>query len=147
MLDYLGKASCMIVWDKGRRGLDQADCEIAWTDIPEQSRVFNWKWNGMLQENMKEKEERYHPCQKPIPLYQYLLQKYAKPGDIILDTHVGSGSSLIARERLGFKYYGYEIDPIYYEKAKQRLDREKAQVNMMELLHPDEPEAEQMRWE
>ena len=147
MLDYLGKASCMIVWDKGRRGLDQADCEIAWTDIPEQSRVFNWKWNGMLQENMKEKEERCHPCQKPIALYQYLLQKYAKQGDIILDTHVGSGSSLIACERLGFKYYGYEIDPIYYEKAKQRLDREKAQVNMMELLHPDEPEAEQMRWD
>lgn len=144
MLDYLGKASCMIVWDKGRRGLDQADCEIAWTDISEQSRVFNWKWNGMLQENMKEKEERVHPCQKPIALYSFLLQKYAKPGDIILDTHVGSGSSLIACQRLGFQYYGYEIDPIYYAKAKERLDREKEQVNMMELLHPEQ--AEQMRF-
>lgn len=144
MLDYLGKASCMIVWDKGRRGLDQADCEIAWTDISEQSRVFNWKWNGMLQQNMKEKEERVHPCQKPVALYQYLLEKYAKPGDFILDTHVGSASSLIACERAGLQYWGYEIDPIYYAKAKERLDREKAQVNIMELLR-EEPKAEQIR--
>ena len=144
MLDYLGKASCMIVWDKGRRGLDQADCEIAWTDISEQSRVFNWKWNGMLQQNMKDKEERVHPCQKPVALYQYLLEKYAKPGDFILDTHVGSASSLIACERAGLQYWGYEIDPIYYSKAKERLDREKAQVNIMELLRED-PKAEQIR--
>jgi len=134
----------MIVWDKGRRGLDQADCEIAWTDISEQSRVFNWKWNGMLQQNMKDKEERVHPCQKPVALYQYLLEKYAKPGDFILDTHVGSASSLIACERAGLQYWGYEIDPIYYSKAKERLDREKAQVNIMELLRED-PKAEQIR--
>ena len=134
MLDYLGKASCMIVWDKGRRGLDQADCEIAWTDLPGQSRIFNWKWNGMLQENMKAKEERVHPTQKPVALYSWLLGRFANPGDKILDTHVGSASSLIACHRAGMEYWGFEIDPVYYETAKERLDREKAQVNMMDIL-------------
>lgn len=144
MLDYLGKASCMIVWDKGRRGLDQADCEIAWTDISEQSRVFNWKWNGMLQQNMKDKEERLHPTQKPIALYSWILSKYAKPGMKILDTHVGSASSLIACHLAGLDYWGFEIDEIYYTKAKERLDHEKAQVNIMELLN-EEKDMEQIR--
>lgn len=134
MLDYLGKASCMIVWDKGRRGLDQADCEIAWTDLPGQSRMFNWKWNGMLQENMKAKEERLHPTQKPIALYSWLLGRFANPGDKILDTHVGSASSLIACHRAGLEYWGYEIDPVYYATAKERLENEKAQMNFNDIL-------------
>ena len=134
MLDYLGKASCMIVWDKGRRGLDQADCEIAWTDLPGQSRIFNWKWNGMLQENMKVKEERLHPTQKPIALYSWLLGRFANPGDRILDTHVGSASSLIACHRAGLEYWGYEIDPVYYATAKERLENEKAQMNFNDIL-------------
>ena len=57
MLDHLGKTSCMIVWDKCRRNLDQADCEIAWTDLSGQSRIFVWRWNGMLQQDMKNKEK------------------------------------------------------------------------------------------
>ena len=134
MLDYLGKASCMLVWDKGRRGLDQADCEIAWTDLPGQSRMFCYKWNGMLQENMKQKEERLHPTQKPIALYAWILGRWAKPGDKILDTHVGSASSLIACHRAGLGYWGFEIDPVYYAIAKERLDREKAQVTMIDIL-------------
>ena len=64
MLDYLGAASCMIVWDKKRRGMDQADCEIAWTDLRGQSRIFEFRWNGMLQGDMKHKEKRIHPTQK-----------------------------------------------------------------------------------
>lgn len=96
MLDHLGAASCIIVWDKKRRGMDQADCEIAWTNLPGQSRIFEYKWNGMLQENMKAKEKRIHPTQKPVMLYSWLLGRFAKPGDKILDTHVGSASSLIA---------------------------------------------------
>lgn len=144
MLDYLGKTSCIIVWDKARRGLDQADCEIAWTDMQEQSRVFNYKWNGMLQENMKDKEERYHPCQKPIALYEWILDRYTKPGMKILDTHVGSASSLIACHRAGLEYWGFEIDPTYYAQAKERLEKEKAQVNMMELLNNTQPTHEQM---
>jgi site-specific DNA-methyltransferase (adenine-specific) len=134
MLDNLGAASCMIVWDKKRRGMDQADCEIAWTNIPGQSRIFDYKWNGMLQENMKDKEQRIHPTQKPVMLYSWLLSKYAKPGDKILDTHVGSASSLIACHRAGLEYWGFEIDPVYYKAAKERLDRETAQVNIMDIL-------------
>lgn len=130
MLDYLGKASCMIVWDKKRRNLDQADCEIAWTDLPGQSRIFEYKWNGMLQENMKNKEKRINPCQKPVMLYQWILSKWAKPGDKILDTHVGSASSLIACHRAGLEYWGFEIDPVYYKAAKERLDKETAQIMM-----------------
>lgn len=134
MLNYLGKASCMLVWDKGRRGMDQADCEIAWTDLPGQSRVFNLKWNGMLQENMKSKEERVHPTQKPVALYSWILGRFAKPGDRILDTHVGSASSLIACHRAGMEYWGFEIDPVYYATAKERLENEQAQLNFNDIL-------------
>lgn len=131
MLDNLGAASCIIVWDKKRRGLDQADCEIAWTNLPGQSRIFEYKWNGMLRENMKDKEQRIHPTQKPVMLYSWILGKYAKPGDKILDTHVGSASSLIACHRAGLEYWGFEIDATYYAMAKERLDKEKAQTRMM----------------
>jgi len=134
MLDYLGAASCMVVWDKKRRDMDQADCEIAWTNLPGQSRIFEYKWNGMLQENMKAKEQRIHPTQKPVALYSWLLGKFSKPDDKILDTHVGSASSLIACHRAGLEYWGFEIDPIYYKAAKERLDRETAQVNIMDLM-------------
>ena len=130
MLDHLGAASCIIVWDKKRRGLDQADCEIAWTNLPGQSRIFEYKWNGMLQENMKSKEERIHPTQKPVMLYSWILSKFSKPGDKILDTHVGSASSLIACHRAGLEYWGFELDPVFYKAAKERLDRETAQVRM-----------------
>lgn len=133
-LDNLGKASCIIVWDKGRRGMDQADCEIAWTSLPGQSRVFNFKWNGMLQEDMKEKEYRIHPTQKPMRLYEWLLQKFAKQGDVILDTHVGSASSLVACQRLGFKYVGFEIDEDYYNLAKHRLETEGAQMTIFNFI-------------
>ena len=130
MLDHLGKASCMIIWDKKRRNLDQADCEIAWTDLPGQSRIFEYKWNGMLVENMKDKQPRIHPCEKPVMLYSWILGKWAKSGDKILDTHVGSANSLVACHRGGFQYWGFEIDPVYYDMAKARLDRETAQVRM-----------------
>lgn len=139
-LDYLGKASCMIVWDKARRGMDQADCEIAWTNLPGQNRVFNFKWNGMLQEDMKHKEERIHPTQKPVALYAWILERFAKPGYKILDTHAGSASSLIACRRAGLDGWGFEIDPVFYEKARERVERETAQVSMMELMNTAEQE-------
>jgi site-specific DNA-methyltransferase (adenine-specific) len=69
-------------------------------------------------------EERIHTTQKPIQLYKWILQRYAKAGDKILDTHVGSASSLIACHRLGFNYVGFELDTEYYNRAKERLDSE-----------------------
>ena len=131
--DFLGATSCYIIWDKKRRGMDQADCEIAWTNFKEQSRIFEFRWNGMLQGDMANKEQRFHPTQKPVALYSWILSRYAKPGDKILDTHVGSASSLIACHRAGLEYWGYEIDPVYYEKAKERLDMERAQVSIFDM--------------
>ena len=133
-LDYLDRATCMIVWDKGRRGMDQADCEIAWTSLKGQSRVFNWKWNGMLQEDMKNKEPRIHPTQKPIELYKWLLYTFASQDAVILDTHAGSASSLIACHRTGHKYVGFEIDEYYYGLAKKRLEAETAQANIFNFI-------------
>jgi len=133
-LDYLGKATCMIVWDKARRNMDQADCEIAWTSLKGQSRVFNFRWNGMLQENMKHKETRIHPTQKPIALYTWLLERFSNPGDVILDTHVGSASSLIACHRSKRNYVGFEIDPYYYKTAKERFEAETAQMTINDFI-------------
>lgn len=118
-----------IVWDKQHpEGIKFADCELAWTSFDRATRVFRFMWNGMLQGDMKHKEDRIHPTQKPVALYKWILSKYAKQGDLILDTHVGSGSSLIACDRMGFEYVGFEIDPVYYEKAKTRIEEETAQV-------------------
>lgn len=75
----------------------------------------------MLQEDMANKEHRIHPTQKPVALYRWLLENYAKPGDLILDTHVGSASSLIACESMNFNYHAFEIDPDYYAAAQKRM--------------------------
>ena len=115
-------AAGRIVWDKDNTG-DFSDCEIAFQSFSDSVRKFKYRWNGMLQENMKEKEERIHPNQKPVALYRWLLKKYGKAGDLILDTHVGSASSLIACKELGFDYVGFEIDKEYYEQAEKRLSR------------------------
>lgn len=133
-LEHLGKAKCMIVWDKGRRNMDFADCEIAWTDLNDSARIFNFKWNGMLQEDMKNKEERIHPAQKPVALYKWLLSNYAEAGDVILDTHTGSASSLIACEDMGFNYFASEIDKAYYEESLKRLNRHRSQMTMTDLI-------------
>lgn len=77
-----------------------------------------------------QKEPRFHPTQKPIALYEELLERFAEKGNTILDTHVGSGSSLIACENMGFKYVGFEIDKIYYDKACERIKEYTAQIRM-----------------
>lgn len=130
-LDKLNKpASCMVVWDKKRRGLDQADCEIAWTNLPGQSRVFEFRWNGMLQGNMKHKEQRIHATQKPVALYKYLLSTFAKPEDKIFDPYLGSGSSRIAAYDLGFDFVGTEISEVYFKLEEQRFQEHIKQTRM-----------------
>lgn len=93
-----------------------------------------YRWNGMLQQNMKHKENRIHPTQKPVALYEWLLNSYAKPGDIILDTHVGSASSLIACYRTNHPYVGFELDKHYYDLSKKRLDAEMAQMRLSDFM-------------
>lgn len=123
-------SSCWIVWDKDNGTTDFADCELAYTSFNTAVRKFRYKWQGMLQENMKNKEIRIHPTQKPVALYKWLLKNYAKEGDKILDTHVGSASSLIACEDMGFQYVGFELDEEYYKKASERIERFKSQIRM-----------------
>ena len=126
-------SSCWIVWDKDNTG-NFADCELAWTSFDSAVRKFKYRWNGMLQENMKNKEIRMHPTQKPVALYEWLLNRYAKPNDIILDTHVGSASSLIACYNTNHKFVGFELDEYYYKVSKQRLDTEMAQMRLSDFM-------------
>ncbi len=123
-------SSCWIVWDKDNGNNDFADCELAYTSFKTAVRKFKYKWHGMLQENMKNKEQRIHPTQKPVALYKWLLKNYAKKGDKILDTHVGSASSLIACYQMNFDYIGFEIDKEYFEKAQKRMADEMAQISL-----------------
>ena len=116
-------ASCWVVWDKDNGETDFADCELAWTSFKTAVRKFKFRWNGFLQENMKNKEIRIHPAQKPVKLYEWLLLKYAKKGDKILDTHLGSGSSRIAAFRLGYDFTGFEIDEYYCRVSAERFNK------------------------
>lgn len=114
---------CWIVWDKDNGETDFADCELAWTSFNTAVRKFKFKWQGMLQGNMKNKQERIHPNEKPYQLYQWLLKNYAKPGNRILDTHLGSQSSRIAAYKLGFDFYGTELDPQYFKDGCERFEK------------------------
>jgi site-specific DNA-methyltransferase (adenine-specific) len=122
-------SSCWIVWDKDNTG-DFADCELAWTSFKTAVRKFEFRWNGMLQGDMKNKETRIHPTQKPVALYKWLLDKYAKQGDKILDTHLGSGSIAIACHDYGFDLTACELDIEYYEKAIQRIKNHVSQQKL-----------------
>jgi site-specific DNA-methyltransferase (adenine-specific) len=125
--DNLFESRCWIVWDKDNKGTIFADAELAWTSFKTSVRIFKYRWNGMLQENMKDKEIRIHPTQKPVALYKWLLQNYAKQGDKILDTHVGSASSLIACLDLGFDVTGCELSKRYYDASMKRINEFLAQ--------------------
>ncbi len=129
-------SSCWLVWDKNNSG-NFADCELAWTSFKTTVRKFEYTWNGMLQGDMKNKENRIHPTQKPIALYEWLLNNYAKQGDKILDTHVGSASSLIACYNLGFDYMGFELDEDYYKSAIKRIEARKSQMDIFNDLGID----------
>jgi site-specific DNA-methyltransferase (adenine-specific) len=121
----------MVIWDKDNSG-NFADAELAWTSFTTAVRIFKWRWNGMLQQNMAHKQIRQHPTEKPIQLYEWLLMNYAKPGDKILDTHGGSGSICIACHNLGFDLDWCELDAEYFEAAKKRFEIHKAQLRMFQ---------------
>lgn len=124
------RTQSIIVWDKKHpEGIKFADCEIAWTSHDRCARIFSYRWNGILQENMKSKEVRIHPTQKPVALYAWIYQNYAESGMRILDTHLGSGSSRIAAHDAGLDFVGFEIDPDYFEKQEQRFAEHTAQMN------------------
>lgn len=123
-------SSGRIFWDKDNGNNDFSDGEIALQTFTESVRKITIRWNGMLQHDMKNKEVRIHPTQKPVKLYEWLLMNYAKEGDKILDTHLGSGSIAIACHNLGFDLTACELDKDYYESALKRLKDHQAQLKL-----------------
>ena len=123
-----------IFWNKHVSMPTYSDGELAYCSLINSVKIFDYTWHGMIQQNMKHKEFRIHPTQKPEALYTWLLNNYAKQGDKILDTHVGSASSLIACHNAGFEYVGFELDKDYFDMATKRLNEEKAQGNLFDLF-------------
>lgn len=121
-------SSCWIVWDKVNGKNDFADCELAYCSFKTAVRKVRFRWHGMLQGDMKNKEVRIHPTQKPVTLYRWILNKYATEGQKILDTHLGSGSIAIACHELGFDFTACELDLDYYNDSFNRFKRETAQM-------------------
>tara|TARA_Y100001972_G_scaffold39678_1_gene49108 strand:- start:45 stop:698 length:654 start_codon:yes stop_codon:yes gene_type:complete len=122
-----------LIWDKrtqDKYSNDFADCEMAWNSFNKTAKIFRWLWSGMMQQDMKNKEIRIHPTQKPVQLYEWLLMNYAKEGDKILDTHLGSGSIALACHNLGYDLTACELDKEYYEAAIQRINQHKQQLTM-----------------
>jgi site-specific DNA-methyltransferase (adenine-specific) len=160
MMDLIKKrSSCWIVWQKNNGSNDFADAELAYTSFNTTVRVFNFTWNGMIQGDMKNKEIRIHITQKPVALYKWLLEKYAKQecsnlhcekgvvdnvyGEIvycsecqnrerlkILDTHLGSGSIAIACHDYGYDLTACELDKDYFDKAMERINNHKKQLTL-----------------
>jgi site-specific DNA-methyltransferase (adenine-specific) len=123
-------SSCWIVWDKINSG-DFADCELAWSSYKTAVRKFQFRWNGMLQGNMKNKEIRIHPTQKPVALYDWIYSKYLPEGGKVIDTHIGSGSSRIAADKAGnIDFVGYELDKDYFDAQEKRWTEYKSQQRL-----------------
>ncbi len=115
-----------IVWDKKRpEDFSLSQAELAWVKNSGRISVFRYLWNGFQKEKP---EERFHPTQKPVKLYEWILKNYASEGDKILDTHLGSGSSRIAADKMGFDFYACELDRDYFEAQEKRFKEYKSQL-------------------
>jgi len=113
-----------VLWDKKiPKGLSFADCEMAWWSFPKVAKIFRYS-------AYNDKKTKIHPTQKPVKLYEWLLKNYAKQGDKILDTHLGSGSIAIACDAMGFDLVGCELDKEYYDAACKRLEPYRQQQKM-----------------
>lgn len=120
-VEYLKNSPCWIVWDKLNTG-NFADCELAWTSFKTAVRKYEFLWNGMLQQNMQNKEKRIHPTQKPADLFGMILRDYSKEGDIVLDCFSGSGTTAIACHNLKRRFICIEKDFDYWKASCKRLE-------------------------
>ena len=121
---FLPPSMGWIFWDKKNGNSDFSDGEIAFTSFNKGLRKFDWLWSGFKKQ---QPEQRIHPTQKPVALYRWLLQKYAKPGDKIIDTHSGSGSCAIACHLEKFDFLAIEKDEDYYKASVKRLEEIRSQ--------------------
>ena len=112
---------CVIAWDKMTYIPTMSQIEVAWTSFDSPARMMTVNSNN---------SNRIHPTQKPVALYKWLITNYAKQGDKILDTHLGSGSSRIAAWDLGFDFYGCELDEDYFREGNERFERHRAQPKL-----------------
>ena len=128
----IGRESmCWLVWDKCHPdGVNYADVELAYTSFRRSARIFRYLWNGFVQQNMKNKEVRIHPTQKPVALYEWIFQNFAETGHKVLDTHLGSGSSRIAAYDAGLDFVGLGIDKEYFDKQEERFAAHTAQISL-----------------
>ena len=125
-INYLSNTRCMLVWDKNNGTNPMSDCELAWTSFD--SSVRKYKYNHIQDYNAG--INRIHPTQKPIKLYQWILENYSKPNDIILDTHLGSGSNAIACHYYGCSLVAAELDKEYYNASLKRFKQQTAQIKL-----------------
>ena len=128
--DILESSSCWLVWDKENGNTNFADCELAWTSFGGAVRIFRYMWNGMLQGDMKNKENRIHPTQKPVKLFTWILQNYSKEGDLILDPFSGSGTTAIACHRMNRRFICIEKEEKYVKLSRERLKVEHMQQRL-----------------
>ena len=134
--EYLQPSMGWVFWDKGQR-ICQSDGELAYTSFERALRVILINRVELL------KEGTVHPTQKPIALYRWLLNNYAKEGDKILDTHLGSGSSAIAAYQLGYDFVGCELDKDYFQAMQKRVKQAMKQTNLFQSA--EEKQAEQIK--
>ena len=122
---YLKPTRCFLIWDKQQpQNVSFASCELAWTSFDQSAKTFYMRPQNA--DNI-----RIHPTQKPVKLYEWILMNYAKEGDKILDTHLGSGSIAIACHNLGYDLEGYELDKDYYDNALKRIKEHQSQLRLI----------------
>jgi len=131
MTEHLPPRMCWLLWDKGQRDFSLADGELAWTSFNKALRIFTMPRGAALSDANKNGGGRIHPTQKPVKLYEWLLMNYAKEGNKILDTHLGSGSIAIACHNLGYDLTGYELDKEYYDNAIKRIKNHQSQLRIL----------------
>jgi site-specific DNA-methyltransferase (adenine-specific) len=124
MTEYLKPSPCWLIWDKMQE-FSGAVFEMAWTSFSSPAKAFR-----MSRVEAYTNQSKIHPTQKPTKLYDWILQNYAQPNDLILDTHLGSGSSRIAAYKGGFNFVGFEIDKEYYDKQEKRFNDFKSQLRL-----------------
>ena len=140
---YLGPG--LIIWDKVNGESTFSDCEVAYCSMHNKTKMFRYMWNGMMQGksiseghimqgDKSRNEVRIHPTQKPVNLYKWILLNYAKQGDKILDTHVGSASSLVACYEMGYEFLGFEKDKNMFHLANKRLIDVINQINFFDAM-------------
>ena len=121
---------CFIYWHKGNPVPNFADGELAWTSFNKNAKQFDYRYYGNLEGNTSS-SKKFHPTQKPVKLYEWLLMNFAKEGDKILDTHLGGGSIAIACHNLGYDLTACELDEEYFNAAMKRIKQHQSQLRII----------------